>query len=192
MELEKLFLKKEELPILYKSCFQIPIHPKLLNEEIKINENIATRIFSKVAQEWYEDLKNYSPETNQEKEWIKKVFLKNKPKITKHFDSQILNGVWQDDVNFIDNGLVQCFSICRNSGGSIYFNNEDINCQTLIPNNYLKFSEEKTKEFEFKKVGEYSIAHVYSQHNIDAYPGALFLRNWAITYMNEVFKQIFS
>ena len=33
--------------------------------------------------------------------------------------------------------------------------------------------------------------HVYAQHNIDHYPGALFLRNWAILYMNEVFKQVF-
>ncbi|MBI2056821.1 hypothetical protein HYT91_01050 [Candidatus Pacearchaeota archaeon] len=86
MELEKLFLTKQELPILYKNCFQIPIHPKLLDENVKIDNLIAQRLFPKVAEEWYKDLKNYSPETNQEKEWIKKVFLKNKPKITKHFD----------------------------------------------------------------------------------------------------------
>ncbi len=191
MKLEELFLKKEELPILYKSCFQIPIHPKLLDENIKIDETIAKRIFSEVAEEWYEDLKRYSPETNQEKEWINNVFLKEKPEITKHFDHQRLNGVWQDDVNFMDNGLVQCFSICRNAGGSIYFREGDNNCESLIPNMYLRLSEEKAKEFGYRKVGEYLIALTYSQHNVDAHPGALFLRNWAIAYMNEVFRQIF-
>ena len=33
--------------------------------------------------------------------------------------------------------------------------------------------------------------YVYAQHNVDSYPGALFLRNWAILYMNEVFKELF-
>ena len=50
------------------------------------------------------------------------------------------------------------------------------------------FSDKKAKEFEIRK----NTAFVYAHHNIDAYPGALFLRNWAIRYMNEVFKQIFS
>lgn len=191
MELEQLFLRKEELPILYKSCFQVPIHPKLLDKDIKIDETIAQRLFPQVAEEWYEDLKNYSPESNLEKEWIDNLFLKEKPEITKHFDHQIVNKIWRDDVNFMDNGLVQCFSICRNAGGSIYFREDDNNCESLIPNMYMKLLEEKAKEFEYKKVGEYSIARVYSQHNVDAYPGALFLRNWAVMYMNEVFRQVF-
>ncbi|MEK6823940.1 MAG: hypothetical protein AABY06_02790 [Nanoarchaeota archaeon] len=192
MKLEQLFLKKEELPILYKNCFQIPIHPKLLDENIKIDETIAKRIFPRAAKEWYEDLKNYSPETDQEKEWIKNVFLKNKPKITKHFDLQILNGFWQDEINFNENGFTRCFSISRNTGGSLYFNNGDLNCETFIPNRYIQFSEEKIKEFEFKKIEKYPRVYKYAPHNVDDYPGALFLRNWAILYMNEVFKQIFS
>jgi len=39
MNLEQLFLKKEELPILYKTCFEIPIHPKLLDENLRIDES---------------------------------------------------------------------------------------------------------------------------------------------------------
>lgn len=189
MELDRLFLKKEELPILYKKCFQIPIHPKLLGENIKIDETIAQRIFSEVAEEWYKDLKKYSPEDIREKEWIKQVFLKEKPKIIKHLNHQILNGFWRNDVSFADNGFATGFSISRDGGGSIYFNDWDsYHHETLIPNNYILFSPEKTEEFRYKKSGEYSIALSYTSHNIDHYPGALFLRNWAIKYMNEVFK----
>ncbi len=184
MILEELFLKKEELPILHETCFQIPIHPKLLDNNLRIDEAIAQRIFPKVAKEWYTELKEYHPEDDKKKEWIDNVFLKEKPNIEKHFNHQIFN-FWQDDVNFMDNGLVQCFSISRNAGGSLYFNKDEFNCQSF-GNLYIRFSEDKKKEFQFEK----NKIYVYSSHNIDHYPGALFLRNWAIKYMNKVFKQI--
>lgn len=190
MELEKLFLKKQELPILNETCFQIPIHVKLLDPTLNIDTSIAQRIFPEVAQEWYEELKRYIPEDLEKRNWIKRVFLKEKPVIKKHYNHQILNKFWEDDVNFMDNGLVQCFSISRNGGGSIYFNENEFNCQSF-GEIYIKFSEEKLKEFEYEKIGDYSKILTYSQHNIDHYPGALFLRNWAIKYMNEVFKQVF-
>lgn len=186
MELEELFLKKEELPILYKTCFQIPIHPKLLDPSLNIDTLIAKRIFPDVAQDWYEDLKKYNPEDKQEKEWIDNVFLKEKPVIEKQFNHQIMN-FWQDDTNIEKNGFVSCFSISRNAGGSIYFDEEDFNCRS-IGKAYIHFSDEKYKEF--KPEGEDNL-FVYSSHNIDHYPGALFLRNWAIKYMNEVFRQVF-
>jgi hypothetical protein len=184
MKLEDLFLTKKELPILYENCFQIPIHPKLLNPNIRIDETIAQRIFPQIAEDWYEELKRYSPEDKQKKEWIDNVFLKEKPNIEKMYNHQIFN-FWQDDVNFMDNGFVQCFSISRNAGGSLYFNEDEFNCQSF-GSLYIKFSEDKKREFQFdeKKI------YVYSPHNIDHYPGALFLRNWAIGYMNEVFKEI--
>lgn len=187
MQLEDLFLTKEELPILHKNCFQIPIHPKLLDETLNIDEDIAKRIFPQVAEEWYEDLKKYSPEDRGEKEWINEIFLKEKPKmIINEFNRQVLRNVWEDQIMIADNGFVTCFSINRNAGGSLYFNKEDSNCQSFR-NIYIKFSEEKKKEFQFDKKKIYA----YAQHKIDYYPGALFLRNWAIKYMNEAFKQIF-
>lgn len=186
MKLEELFLKKEELPILYETCFQIPIHPKLLDSNLEIDELIARKIFPEVAEDWYEELSKYNPEDIDRKNWIKRVFLKEKPVIEKHYNRQILN-YWQDDVNFADNGLVTCFSISRNAGGSIYFYKEDFNCRS-IGSAYIHFSDEKLKEF---KPEDENNLFVYSSHNIDNYPGALFLRNWAIRYMNEVFKEVF-
>ncbi len=193
MELEKLFLTKEELPILYENCFQIPIHPRLLDENININKNIAKNIFPKVAEDWYNDLKEHvkTEKDKEKRRWIKEVFLKEEPKITKEFNDQIVNGFWKDDFWTMDNGFVTGFSISRNAGGSLYFNKDDFNCETLIPGIYIKFSESKVKEFECEKIKEYSQVFTYAPHNIDYYPGALFLRNWAIRYMNEVFKEVF-
>lgn len=190
MDLEKLFLKKEELPILYKNCFQIPIHPKLLDENIKIDESIAKKIFPQVAEEWYEDLKKYSELQNlEEKDHINQVYLDKKPKLTRELNRQYVNEIWEDLVQTHDNGLVTCFSINRNAGGSLYFNKGELNCRSF-GSIYIKFSEEKRREFRFEE--KHNQMHIYASHNIDYYPGALFLRNWAIKYMNEVFKQIFS
>jgi hypothetical protein len=188
MKLEELFLKKEELPILYETCFQVPIHPRLLRNNIKINETIAQRIFLDVAKEWYNDLKKYVETENPEnKEWINEVFLKEEPKITKMPNRQFFN-YWEDYIQTNENGLVTCFSISRNAGGSLYFDKDEMNCESF-GKLYIKFSEEKIKEFRFEE--KFNKSFCYAGTNIDSYPGALFLRNWAIKYMNEVFKQVF-
>jgi len=192
MELEKLFLKKEELPILHESCFHIPIHPKLLDENLKIDDEIAKRIFPEVANEWYEELKEYvKKENSSNREQIQEVYLNEKPTITKEFNRQYLMGYWEDEIQCADNGFVTNFSINRNAGGSLDFDKDNINCETAIPGYYIKFLKEKAKEFEFENFGTHSSCLIYASHNIDHFPGALFLRNWAIKYMNEVFKQIF-
>lgn len=193
MKLDKLFLTKEELPILHDSCFQIPIHPKLLDSTINLRPEIAKEIFAKVAQDWYDELKVYSDleEDLSKKNWYEESFLKQEVKIITHLDHQFLNEVWRDNIETLDNGLVSDFSINRNVGGSLYFWREDVNCEAIIPNNYIRFSEEKTKEFTFKKMERYNLGFIYAQHNIDYLPGALFLRNWALEYMNQVFREIF-
>ena len=170
MRLEKLFLKKEELLILHETCFQIPIHPKLLDVNIKINKDIAKEIFPMVAEEWYKDLKKYVETKNPEnKKQIQKVYLDEKPIITKELNSQCLMGYWEDNIQTADNGFVTCFSINRNAGGSLYFNKDDMNCETAIPGYYINFSKEKSKEFESENFGNHSSCRVYAQHNIDHY-----------------------
>ena len=156
MKLEKLFLTKEELPILHETCFQIPIHPKLLDENISINPEIARDIFPQVAEEWSKELSRKFPEG------------------------------WENLYQTNENGLVTGFNISRNYGGSLYFNEEDSSCRAF-GKVYIKLSDEKRNKFEFEKNKIYT----YASHNIDHYPGALFLRNWAIKYMNGVFKDIF-
>ena len=202
MVLEKLLLKKEELPIMKSNCFQIPIHPKLLSPDTQLDREIANKSFPKAANEWYSELSDHVKilNDNVQKKWINEVFLKTEPKITKGYNKQILNGFWQDEVSLESNGFVRVLSISRNSGGTLYFD-EERECETclaLTDNSgfYIKFSEDKIKEFakeivSWKDGKKGAILHHYQQHNIENYPGALFLRNWAILYQNEALKQVF-
>jgi len=204
MNLEKLLLKKEELPILHENCFLIPIHPKLLDEKTIIDPKIANKVFPKAAKDWYDDLKEYVETVKDEqiRKWINDVFLKKKPRITKkkYLDGHQYLETWRDEVLTAENGFAESFSISRNSGGSIYYPTYNIDNKKFVEFNakqgYILFSEEKVREFseEMLKLDngiEGGKINVYGSHNVDYYPGALFLRNWAILYMNEVFKQIF-
>jgi hypothetical protein len=199
MDLDKLLIKKEEIPILHDCCFRIPIHPKFVNGTINLDSSIANGLFSDVASDWYLDLVRYRDglEEGSTKEWISNVFLKSVPVVKRREGTQFLDDCWEDNVNVNDNGFVIGFSISRNSGGSLYFDMEDISCNEIIffdTGRYIRFSEEKAREFAkdssiYTNKGVKSF--VYAHHNIDFYPGALFLRNWAIAYQNELFKRYF-
>jgi len=195
MRLNDLLLKKEELPILYKNAFQIPIHPRLLDSSVHIDTGIAAGVFPQAADEWYEDLRKYTEQLDdgEEKEWMLDVFLKEEPRILKEDNKQFLR-TWEDGVEHMENGLVGSFSISRNSGGTLYYNPSFHPSKDLVPlsgGRYIRFSSEKLKEFSISQRSDMMEIIVYSHHNIDHYPGALFLRNWAMLYMNEVFKQVF-
>lgn len=204
MELKDLMLKKEEIPILHENCFQVPIHPKLLNPNIKIDENLARKVFPKVAHEWYEELKEYSNklEDKDTKNWIDRVFLKKKPRIKKEYSYQVLDTLlhWEDRVFTSENGFANLLSISRDAGGSLYFQKDNFDCRRFCsfdsPTEYIRFSKDKSLEFNIEdkiitgKGFEGIYLHVYASHNIDYYPGALFLRNWAINYLNEAMKEI--
>ncbi len=76
-----------------------------------------------------------------------------------------------------------------------------MNCKTFVSFDfsagYIRFSKDKALEFNIKdeiiKLGndiEGVETYVYALHNVDYYPGALFLRNWAIRYLNDAVKQV--
>ncbi len=204
MNLEDLMLKKEEIPILHDCCFQVPIHPKLLDSEIKLDQNLARTTFPKAAEEWYNDLVEYSKklEDDENKKWISEVFLKKRPKIIKKYASQELDTLgWQDQFFTLENGFAYSLSISRDAGGSLYFHEDDTLCEVFVPFNastgYIRFPKEKALEYSkddlIIKLGSGSEGvevYIYASHNIDYYPGALFLRNWTILYLNEAMKQV--
>lgn len=105
---------------------------------------------------------------------------------------------WQCNYQLDDNGFAGALSISRNYGGTLYLNRTDMGCEDYIsfgkgkPSRYVKFTREKAMEFMIPgRSSEKSIvANVYGEHNIDYYPGALFLRNWAINYMNMAFEDV--
>jgi len=179
MDLGQLCLKKEELPIMgntHKVFFQVPIHPKLLDPALNIDKSIASSIFPEVADEWYESLNKYTSINPEKTGWIKEIF-----------DKRVSKEELQKRISYMNNGLVKRFSSA--SGGTLYFFNQKLNYKSYA-SPFINFSEEKYKEFACDK--NKSDILVYSQRDIHTFPTALFLRNWAIKYMNEVFKQVFN
>ncbi len=203
MNLGELKLKKEELPILHESCFEIPIHPTLLNDDLTLPHYLASETFRETIDDWYEDLRNYVNKENlkpTKRKWYENSWLKEKPKIERHGTHQVLiPSQWIDKHITQENGFARCFSISRDFGGSLYFPSSYGECETILSlseenNGYIRFSSEKTKEFGFKEINydnrKMVNIHIYGHHNIDHFHGALFLRNWAINYMNKAFEFI--
>ena len=117
MKLDNLFLKKEEFPILNGSCFQIPVHPKLLTPRLSIDTTFAENFFDKLVGGWVEDkelIKYY-------KENSLNINLEKKPR-------------WHCLTREEENRLVSYFSINRDFGGGIHFNKGEFNCLSVIPN----------------------------------------------------------
>ena len=199
MDINDLFLRKAELPIINNTCFEVPIHPRLLDPNFTIDPRIANEVFPQVAVEWYDDLQRdvVHLENPEVREWIKRVFLKRKPKVRFAYGEQTLDTLsWRDDVSTAPNGFANGLSISRNAGGTLHYDPQmRAHIRLGKPGYYIRFSDEKAREFRIAERAHDSSTIVtlpiYSQHNIDHYPGALFLRNWAIAYMNEVFRRHF-
>ncbi len=204
MELNDLLLTKKEVPILHERNFMLPIYPKLLDSNVQVDPNLASKVFPESANEWYEDLKEYVETTDLEKdikEYYNELFLKEKPEVKTdgHGRQSILNGSWRDDVFPDKNGFLTGFSISRDFGGSTYFNESMGRIKEFVPfdknyGKFIRFSEKKTRAFgiEEREIGDLkgTMVYVYSLHNVDNYHGALFLRNWGINYMNEAIKSV--
>lgn len=198
MKLEELLLTKEEIPVVYHPgghpIFYVPIHPALLRPDVQIDPEIPKMVFSQVAKEWYDELKAFTKDLkddNPDKEWFQRVFLKKRPKIKKEFERQRIFPIyWEDYVDFDDNGFARVLSISRDAGGSLFFNKSEMPGIIMAP--YVNFSPEKFSSYRlgepFPDEPNAALAHVYGHHNVDYYPGALFLRNWALLTLNESMK----
>ena len=192
-------ISKDELPISHGICFHIPIHSKLLDSAASIPKDIAQRVFPQAAQEWYNDLKNHATSLDMQdknRKWYEEVFLKKPIIISKAGVQRISHLGWHDNIQFMENGFVDLFSISRNSGGTLYFKSSENECKKLVlygNDRYVRFKNDKLGQFKIPDEKAYSEGVKtwgYTTHNVDIYPGALFLRNWAIIYMNEAFKAL--
>lgn len=198
MKIEDLLLTKEEIPIIHETAFYLPIHPMLLDPAIMLDPNLARKVFPRAAEEWHEDLSKHTealPE-GQTKRWYLETFLSKSPKVTEEERFQKLNVCgWRGEFFPDKNGFAGGLSVTRNSG-SLYFDKGDLQCTlTLCPesNRDLMFTLEKRKRFGYKDKlmtnDSLTFIHVYGRHNVDYHPAALFLRNWAILYLNEAMRQ---
>jgi hypothetical protein len=196
MKLEELLLRKEELPIITtakRPIFNVPIHPRLLDDDLKTDPEIAHKVFAQVALEWYEELSQYTDRLGDKdmQIWYREVFIPHKPVIDARNGRQKISpsGMWEDMAVIGDNGFATGLSINRNAGGSLFVDVQ--RREQIVGPPTVLFSPEKTKEYATTYFPERIsfFCHAYCHHNIDHYPGALFLRNWAIMYLNEAMRQ---
>ena len=175
----------------------------MLDPAIRISPDLAQKVFPQAAREWYADLKKHreTPELDDTtKEWYDRAFLKKEPEIKIEFGHRcILDGMWKEELALDDNGFARGLSISRDFGGSLYFNQNDMCCSELTyldgnAGRLLKLSTEKARAFSFNQTKldgkELAEIYIYSQHNIDHFPGALFLRNWAMIYINAAIREV--
>ena len=190
MKLEDLLIKREEIPIFNDRCFIVPIHPKLLEPSTNLNPDIASNLFPEAAQQWYGDLQEYyrTLEAGQNKQWIQEVFLKQ-PQIGERYGRQYLVNLlgWEELVQTDNRGFATCLSVSRNAGGSLYLPSSE--GPDWFGPRHVRFSQEKMKEYTTEQYKDIGIGRCYNHHNIDYYPGALFLRNWAILYLNAALTE---
>lgn len=197
--------------------FRLPIHQSLIGSDedqlvkpgVKIKNSLAREIFPKVVDGWYNDLKIYrkSLDTGHSflegnklssyREWIDTVYMKGNPYVEdRGFCQRVMPlGTWEDSVHVLKNGFVQDFMINRDYGGSLYVDWTKRNRVHRVTHTHIGFSPEKFAAYsasgeEAESDSKSAYMNVFSFHNVDYYPGALFLRNWALTWHNEALKQI--
>jgi len=180
MNIEDILIKKEEVPMGDSGRSVIPVHPKLLSEEVQLDPRLAHNLFPAAVKDWYEELTGYVAGLNegQSRNWIQEVFLSDGFEVvTGDRYQHAAGGVLEDGVKgHKKNGFAGPLSI----GGScacIGIDGTDNGSNHIIG---VDFDEEK---WEFFK-GSYT----YSGHNLDSYPMGLFARNWALIYINECLK----
>lgn len=192
-------LLKEEIPIWGRdnTGFYLPIPPKLLHQDTRLNHRLANDVFPKVAQEWHEDLRqfmNVRELDGQTREFYGRFLKDRPPEIIVEAGKQTLSSVmgWRDEVTTDERGFAYGLSISRNGGGTLYYNPTMGDSESVIPldgkpNRFFRISREKALQLALDDRGRIK---VYAPHNIDHYPGALFLRNWGIAYVNAAMKSL--
>jgi hypothetical protein len=189
MQLQDLLLTKAEIPITHETLFLVPIHPRLLDPDIQLDPGLASQVFPTAAEEWHADLTEHTRglEPGQTRTWYEEVFLAPGYEISERFGRRVvgLKGIWSCQVVNRDNGFAYGLSISRNAGGSLDIPHDG---PRYIYPPRVNFSDEKFAAYDAKTVDTSDragvMAHIYDHHNIDYRPGALFMRNWALLYLN--------
>lgn len=202
MNIDDLLLRKEELPVVTTNyydrfSFCIPVHPALLRPDISLDANLSHTVFLQAAKEWYHDLQEVLPLVPEEetRRWFQEVFLTEEPEIERHYDRfRLKNGTWESQVFPTETGFCG-LSISRNAGGSLIPPERKFLGYRLV-----RFTAEKFAAYahpDFPEVHRDSqgrllgvLGYHYGRHNVDYYPGALFLRNWGMAYLNAAMRSL--
>ncbi|MBU3904953.1 MAG: hypothetical protein KJ906_02290 [Nanoarchaeota archaeon] len=210
MKLEDILLKRGEVPVVGNHVF-VPIHPKLFDQSLEINKNLAQEVFPEAAQEWYNDMEEHVKTTDDKQtKFLFSLVSKSKKPLIKKIDGKyaVIRPEYQIESKtegMLTNGLVKSFVPWGGGHGSLGLAGMsddgpepgiDIESTARIGPRNTRFSEEKFKEYCFipkDKINDYShgtAAYAYTQHNVDIYFQASFLECWVRNYLNEVMKRV--
>lgn len=192
MEIDDILLKSREIYIgdgQEKPRLVVPIHPSLLRKDIKIDERLGYETLSRAIKPWRKDVNKYH-------KIIKDTTSKKSINIggveSVHDDVWIIKpeDIYIDRFGFMDNGLVRTFQL--GDENALYL---DQNNTISIHQDEAVFKAEKLYEYSCKKDDDilgsgFATCYAYQVHNLGNYRAALFLKNWAVIYLNTALKQI--
>ncbi|MBD3318934.1 hypothetical protein GF342_03410 [Candidatus Woesearchaeota archaeon] len=178
-------------PITHERYFHVPILPQCVEGTVVLDPQLAQRVFPRAAELWVRQLPEYE---GPHREWIEDVWLPKKGMVTSRYGRPYMEEMhWECMVETDDSGFARFLSISRNAGGSLYCNPRECEFPVLVGSHsrVMQAPIEVARAFSLEQISEDVFQmYVYAPHNVDFFPGALFLRNWAALYMNEVFQTV--
>lgn len=141
-----LLLRREEITILVGNGFHLPIHPKLLDPSINLDEDLAFRVLEQSAEDWFADIQNIIGEQDTEtRDWWKEKYFGEPRRILRIPGKISLESDIFPEISFManENGFVRVLGLLRNQG-CLYFNHEEpkyigFGRMSRIPNEKLRF-----------------------------------------------------
>ncbi len=193
-------LTKDEIRIFgpNHTGFYVPIHPTLLEQSRSFDRTLANRVFPQAAGEWYEDLQTFLANTPtlepDLREYCKELLRYGKPRVLAVDGRQELEHIgWEDRVRTDERGFATTLALSPSTNG-LYFS-EDSHCRVALslrggPETRFNLSREKVQSLAGEEHGDFAIVATYGKHNVNTLPGALFLRNWAMAYVNAAMTSV--
>ena len=174
MKLDELLLKKEELLIRdfggMTLFVTVPIHPLLLNDDIKINKDLAFDVFPKAMDEYKIELE-----------------ISMKPESFKD----------TTNISYLSNGFANRLFIDSRRGLFLPKSASPREPLLIYPSKFINLPKEKAyayccdkKHYQETK-GKSIRGFIYEQQGIDREDIAILLKSWAMFYINEALKEVF-
>lgn len=178
-------LTKDEIKITPRGTFYPLIHPRLLDDNVSFDPNLAESIFPRVEEEWLEELRKVLATTSLDGEslWYLDFLKEGKP------------SSWKCQTDTDERGFARFLMIERNHAGSLGFRKGLDHCETYIPldgveGRYFHLPKQKALELSFENRERFGRSYTYAAHNITHLPAAIFMRTWYLNYVNAAMASI--
>ncbi|MDP3729124.1 MAG: hypothetical protein Q8R18_06780 [bacterium] len=195
MSLTEYITTEEELDVFRRNpnnegfILHLPIPPVLLKKNISLSRDLAPEVFPEALKEWKRRLGKVQLAEGEETKLAQRYIftetacLRDGYKIDAH---PIPGGnvTWFTT----ETGFAHAFSIGRNSGGSLYFNN--MSSPIGVYKHTVHFSQEKMRLYRIEDDDQHPQLFCYELHNVDSYISALLLLSWGRQYINAALEDL--